>query len=50
VLDGPLVAGSPGLPGRWVDAIGTVSKTLFGTMDADDEKIINEQLNLLANN
>jgi len=33
-----------------IDAIGTVSKTLFGTMDAGDEKIINEQLNLLANN
>jgi len=33
-----------------IDAIDTVSKTLFGTMDADDEKIINEQLNLLANN
>jgi len=33
-----------------IDAIGTVSKMLFGTMDADDEKIINEQLNLLANN
>jgi len=32
------------------DAIDTVSKTLFGTMDADDEKIINEQLNLLRNN
>jgi len=25
-------------------------KTLFGTMDVDDERIINEQLNLLANN
>jgi len=35
---------------RGLDAIGTVSKTLFGTMDADDERIINEQLNLLANN
>jgi len=33
-----------------IDAIGTISKTLFGTMDADDERIINEQLNLLANN
>jgi len=33
-----------------IDAIGTISKTLFGTMDADDEKVINEQLNLLANN
>jgi len=35
---------------RLIDAIGTVSKMLFGTMDADDEQIINEQLNLLANN
>jgi len=33
-----------------IDAIGTISKTLFGTMDADDEKVINEQLKLLANN
>jgi len=33
-----------------IDAISTVSKTLLGTMDADDERIINEQLNLLVNN
>jgi len=34
-----------------IDAIGTISKTLFGTMDADNaERVINEQLNLLANN
>jgi len=33
-----------------IDAIGTVSKTLFETIDADDEKIINEQLTLLRNN
>jgi len=33
-----------------IDAIGTISKTLFDTMDADDERIINEQLNLLRNN
>ncbi|KYN12203.1 hypothetical protein ALC57_15635 [Trachymyrmex cornetzi] len=30
-----------------IDAIGTVSKTLFGTMDADDAKQIYEQLQLL---
>jgi len=33
-----------------IDAIGTISKTLFGTMNADNERIINEQLNLLRNN
>jgi len=33
-----------------IDAIGTISKTLFGTMDADDERVINEQLDLLRNN
>jgi len=33
-----------------IDAISTISKTLFGAMDADNEKMINEQLNLLANN
>jgi len=33
-----------------IDATGTDSKTLFETMDADDEKIINEQLTLLRNN
>jgi len=32
-----------------IDAIGTISKTLFGTMDADDERVINEQLDLLRN-
>jgi len=32
-----------------LDGIGTVAKTLFGTMDADDEKKIAEQLNLLQN-
>jgi len=32
-----------------IDTIGTISKTLFGTMDAD-ERVINEQLNLFANN
>jgi len=33
-----------------IDVIGTISKTLFGTMDADDERVINEQLDLLRNN
>ncbi|XP_024885827.1 uncharacterized protein LOC112463592, partial [Temnothorax curvispinosus] len=32
-----------------LDAIGTISKTLFGTMDADDEKHIQEQLELMQN-
>lgn len=33
-----------------VDGIGSIAKNLFGTMDANDEKIINEQLALLENN
>lgn len=33
-----------------IDGIGTVAKTLFGTMDANDDKLINEQLHLLENN
>lgn len=32
-----------------IDGIGSIAKTLFGTMDANDEKHINEQLNLLEN-
>ena len=32
-----------------IDAIGQISKTLFGTMDAEDAKIINEQLQILNN-
>lgn len=32
-----------------IDGLGTVAKTLFGTMDANDEKHINEQLSLLQN-
>jgi len=32
-----------------INAVGMISKTLFGTMDADDAKIINEQLELLRN-
>ncbi|XP_011860338.1 PREDICTED: uncharacterized protein LOC105557648 [Vollenhovia emeryi] len=30
-----------------IDGIGVIAKTLFGTMDADDDKLINEQLSLL---
>ncbi|XP_039315145.1 uncharacterized protein LOC113003882 [Solenopsis invicta] len=30
-----------------VDGIGTIAKSLFGTMDSNDEKIINEQLTAL---
>lgn len=33
-----------------IDGIGIIAKTLFGTMDADDEKKITEQLNLLQGN
>lgn len=33
-----------------IDGLGTIAKTLFGTMDADDEKIIKEQLNLMQRN
>ncbi|XP_024871226.1 uncharacterized protein LOC112454206, partial [Temnothorax curvispinosus] len=32
-----------------IDAIGTISKTLFGTMDADDAKHIQDQLELMQN-
>ncbi|XP_036144140.1 uncharacterized protein LOC118646024 [Monomorium pharaonis] len=30
-----------------IDGIGSVAKSLFGTMDANDEKLINEQLTVL---
>ncbi|XP_036148955.1 uncharacterized protein LOC118647693 [Monomorium pharaonis] len=33
-----------------INGVGSIAKTLFGTMDADDEKTINEQLTLLENN
>lgn len=33
-----------------INGIGNIAKTLFGTMDANDEKYINEQLNLIKNN
>jgi len=32
-----------------IDGIGSIAKSLFGTMDANDEKLINEQLQLLQN-
>jgi hypothetical protein len=32
-----------------IDGIGSVAKSLFGTMDANDEKLINEQLTILHN-
>jgi len=35
---------------RLFNAIGMISKTLFGTMDADDAKIVNKQLEMLRNN
>src|SRR5436190_43972 len=34
----------------FIDGIGTLAKSLFGTMDANDEKHINEQINLLETN
>ncbi|KAL6254701.1 hypothetical protein P5V15_014009 [Pogonomyrmex californicus] len=33
-----------------LDAVGSVSKILFGTMDADDQKLIDEQLQTLRTN
>ncbi|XP_067216243.1 uncharacterized protein [Linepithema humile] len=33
-----------------INGIGSIAKTLFGTMDADDEKNIKEQLHLIKNN
>jgi len=33
-----------------INGIGNIAKTLFGTMDADDEKHINEQLTVIKNN
>jgi len=32
-----------------IDGIGSIAKSLFGTMDANDEKLINEQIQLLQN-
>ena len=33
-----------------INGIGSLAKTLFGTMDAEDEKLINEQVALIQNN
>ena len=33
-----------------VDGIGSIAKTLFGTMDANDRELINEQLNFYKTN
>ncbi|KMQ96322.1 env protein [Lasius niger] len=33
-----------------INGIGSIAKTLFGTMDAEDEKQIKEQLELIQNN
>jgi len=32
-----------------VNGIGSIAKSLFGTMGANDEKLINEQIQLLQN-
>jgi len=40
---------TPGDRRGLINAIGMISKTLFGTMDADDAQVINEQLDLLRN-
>lgn len=33
-----------------IDRLGSIAKSLFGVMDADDDKIIKEQLTLIENN
>jgi len=33
-----------------INAIGTISKTLFSTIDTDDARAVNKQLDLLRNN
>ncbi|XP_077282357.1 uncharacterized protein LOC143908537 [Temnothorax americanus] len=40
---------SPVIKRGLIDAVGQISKTLFGTMDAEDAKVINEQIQLLNN-
>jgi len=40
---------TPKLKRGLINVIGSISKTLFGTMDAEDETLINEQLRLLQN-
>jgi len=32
-----------------INGIGSVAKQLFGTMDAEDEKVINDHINLIEN-
>lgn len=45
-----LITQNPQKRRGFINGIGIVAKTFFGTMDADDEHLINEQLNLLENN
>jgi len=40
---------TPNLKRGLINAIGSISKTLFGTMDAEDAEKINEQIKLLQN-
>jgi len=40
---------TPKLKRGLINVIGSISKTLFGTMDAEDATLINEQLKLLQN-
>jgi len=40
---------TPNLKRGLINAIGSISKTLFGTMDAEDVKKIDEQIKLLQN-
>jgi len=40
---------TPNLKRGLINAIGSISKTLFGTMDAEDAERINEQIKLLQN-
>jgi len=40
---------TPKLKHGLINIIGSISKTLFGTMDAEDATLINEQIKLLQN-
>jgi len=40
---------TPNLKRRLKNTIGSISKTLFGTMDAEDAERIDEQIKLLQN-
>ncbi|XP_020297857.1 uncharacterized protein LOC109862274, partial [Pseudomyrmex gracilis] len=45
-----MIVGTPTRSRRGlVNAVGSVAKVLFGTMDAEDEKVISEQLQLIGN-